>query len=43
LLEDIESAKRPERLPVVLAHEEVESLLPHLSGTVGLMIIQALN
>jgi integron integrase len=37
-LEGIESAKRPERLPVVLTCEEVESILAHLSGTVGLMI-----
>ena len=37
-LEGIESEKRPARLPVVLTREEVESILPHLSGTVGLMI-----
>ena len=37
-LERIESAKRPARLPVVLTREEVESILTHLSGTVGLMI-----
>ena len=37
-LEGIESAKRPARLPVVLTREEVESILAHLSGTVGLMI-----
>ncbi len=37
-LEGIESAKRPARLPVVLTREEVESILTHLSGTVGLMI-----
>jgi len=34
----IESAKRPARLPVVLTRQEVESILAHLSGTVGLMI-----
>ncbi|MGH8567237.1 MAG: integron integrase, partial [Gammaproteobacteria bacterium] len=37
-LEGIELAKRPVRLPVVLTREEVESILAHLSGTVGLMI-----
>ena len=37
-LEGIESAKRPARLPVVLTRAEVESILVHLSGTVGLMI-----
>ena len=37
-LEGIESAKWPARLPVVLTREEVESILTHLSGTVGLMI-----
>jgi len=37
-LEGIESAKRPARLPVVLTREEVESILAHLSGTVGVMI-----
>jgi integron integrase len=37
-LEGIESAKRPARLPVVLTRAEVESILAHLSGTVGLMI-----
>ena len=37
-VEGIESAKRPERLPVVLTREEVESILTHLSGTVGLVI-----
>jgi site-specific recombinase XerD len=37
-LEGIESAKRPARLPAVLTREEVESILTHLSGTVGLMI-----
>ena len=37
-LEGIESAKRPARLPVVLTREEVESILAHLRGTVGLMI-----
>jgi integrase len=37
-LEGIESAKRPARLPVVLTHQEVESILTHLSGTVDLMI-----
>ena len=37
-LDGIESAKRPARLPVVLTHQEVESIFTHLSGTVGLMI-----
>ena len=37
-LEGIESAKQPERPTVVLTREEVESILAHLSGTVGLMI-----
>ena len=37
-LEGIESAKRPARLPVVLTRAEVESILTHLGGTVGLMI-----
>jgi integron integrase len=37
-LEGIESAKRLVRLPVVLTREEVEGILTHLSGTVGLMI-----
>ncbi len=37
-LEGIESAKTPVRLPVVLTREEVESILTHLNGTVGLMI-----
>ena len=32
------STKRPERLPVVLTREEVESILTHRSGTAGLMI-----
>jgi integrase len=37
-LEGIESAKRPARLPVVVTRQEVESILAHLSGTVGLMV-----
>jgi hypothetical protein len=37
-LEGIESAKRPARLPAVLTRQEVESILAHLSGTVGRMI-----
>ena len=37
-LEGIESAKKPARLPVVLTRAEVESILTHLGGTVGLMI-----
>ena len=37
-LEGIESAKTPVRLPVVLTREEVESILTHLNGPVGLMI-----
>ena len=37
-LEGIESAKRPGCLPVVVTREEFESILAHLSGTVGLMI-----
>jgi site-specific recombinase XerD len=40
-LEGIESAKRPERLPVVLTRQEVESLFAHLRGTVGLMIVSS--
>ena len=35
-LEGIESAKRPERLPLVLTRKEVKSILTHLSGTVAL-------
>ena len=37
-LEGIQSARRPERLPVMLKREEVESILTHPSGTVGWMI-----
>ncbi len=37
-LESIESAKRPQCLPAVLTRDEVESILAHLSGTVGFMI-----
>jgi len=37
-LEGIELAKRPARLPAVLTREEVESILTHLNGTVGLII-----
>ena len=37
-LDDVESARRPKRLPVVLTVEEVEALLQRASGTVGLML-----
>jgi integrase len=37
-LQGVESAKRPEGLPVVLTREEIEKILTHLSATVGLMI-----
>ncbi len=37
-LEGVESARRPERLPVVLTRQQVESILAHLSGMVGLRI-----
>ena len=36
-LNGIESAKRPQRLPVVLTEGEVAALLAHMSGTVGLI------
>jgi integron integrase len=35
---DIVSAKRPIRLPVVLTQSEVAALLPHTSGTSGLIL-----
>lgn len=37
-LDNIESAQRPKRLPVVLTREEVEALLRSVHGTVGLML-----
>lgn len=37
-LDNIESAQRPKRLPVVLTTEEVEALLQRVHGTVGLML-----
>lgn len=37
-LDNIESAQRPKRLPVVLTVEEVESLLQRVQGTTGLML-----
>lgn len=37
-LDDVESAKRPQRLPVVLTHEEVDSVLGRVSGVTGLVI-----
>jgi integron integrase len=36
-LNAVESAKRPERLPVVLSEEEVADLLDRMSGTTGLI------
>jgi integron integrase len=36
-LEDVPRARRPERLPVVLAREEVASVLRHMRGTPRLM------
>lgn len=37
-LDNVESAQRPKRLPVVLTVEEVEALLARVHGTVGLML-----
>jgi integron integrase len=37
-LENIESAQRPKRLPVVLTREEVNALLARIDGTPGLML-----
>lgn len=37
-LDNIESAKAPKRLPVVLTEDEVRRLLQRLDGTVGLMV-----
>lgn len=37
-LSDVVSAKRPNRLPVVLTQAEVSKLLPHTSGTTGLIL-----
>ena len=37
-LDNIESAQRPKRLPVVLTTDEVEALLARVHGTVGLML-----
>jgi integron integrase len=36
-LDDVESAKRPQRLPVVLTHAEVDALLSRMRGTNGLV------
>jgi integron integrase len=36
-LDDVEQAKRPQRLPVVLTHAEVKAVLDRLSGTHRLM------
>ena len=36
-LDGVESAKRPQRLPVVLTEEEVEALLARMSGSSGLV------
>ena len=36
-LDGVESAKRPQRLPVVLTEDEVEALLARMSGTCGLV------
>jgi len=36
-LDDVESAKRPQRLPVVLTHAEVDALLSRIRGTNGLV------
>ena len=36
-LDDVESAKRPQRLPVVLTHAEVEALLSRMRRTNGLV------
>src|SRR2546421_11052692 len=36
-LENVERAKKPARLPVVLTHDEVHKLLAHLHGTPRLM------
>jgi integron integrase len=36
-LEGVESAKRPQRLPVVLTQDEVSRLLSRMSGTTGLI------
>lgn len=37
-LDDVESAKRPQRLPVVLTHEEVDAIIDRTSGVNGLVI-----
>jgi integron integrase len=36
-LDGVQSAKRPQRLPVVLTEDEVEALLARMSGTAGLV------
>lgn len=36
-LKNVENAKRPQRLPVVLSHHEVDSLLGGMTGTNGLI------
>ncbi|MEW5710633.1 MAG: integron integrase [Pseudomonadota bacterium] len=37
-LDNIESAQRPKRLPVVLTTDEIDALLTRVHGTVGLML-----
>ena len=37
-LDDIESAKRPQRLPVVLTRDEVQAIFLHLEGLPGLLV-----
>jgi integron integrase len=37
-LDNVESARRPKRLPVVLTREEVNALLARIEGTPGLML-----
>ena len=37
-LDDVESAKRPQRLPVVLTRDEVQAIFLHLEGLPGLLV-----
>jgi integrase len=37
-LDDIESAKTPKRLPVVLTEQEVRAILSRVEGSTGLML-----
>jgi integron integrase len=37
-LNDVTRAKRPQRMPVVLTHEEVHAVLDRMTGTYGLMV-----